>query len=250
MRQTLTRLTFDPGVDQFPVWTPDSRRILFSSNRGGSTNNVFWQAADNTGTLERLTTSPNGQAPTSISPDGKSVVIAEVAPNTGGDLILLTMDEKRPTAPLINTTFREFDGEISPDGRWLAYESNESGQYQVYVRPFPKVDSGRWQISTAGGTRPLWARNGRELFYVDGKDTLTSVPVQTGGLTFSAGAPAKVFDAKIFPVGRTYDVSADGQRFLLIKDSVGAGEASTTSTASMVVVLNWTEELKQRVPAH
>jgi serine/threonine-protein kinase len=179
-------------------------------------------------------------------------VILEDGTRTGLDLGLLALDgkdEKRTVTPLVNTPFKEDGGEISPDGRWLAYESNESGPNQIYVRPFPNVDSGHWQVSTAGGSRPAWARNGKELLYVDAKDSvLMSVPVQTGGPIFSAGAPAKVFDSKMFTAsnGRTYDVSPDGQRFLLIKDGVGAGGAPTASTASMVVVLNWLEELKAR----
>jgi serine/threonine-protein kinase len=144
-----------------------------------------------------------------------------------------------------------FDGtwaEFSPDGRYLAYTWSESGRSEVYVRPFPQVDRGRWQISTAGGTRPAWARNGRELFYLDASNTLTAVPVQTSGSTFSAGKPAKVFDAKYaqpYPA-RYYDVSPDGQRFLMIKDSAASDPNATP--ASMVVVLNWTEELKRLVP--
>jgi len=115
------------------------------------------------------------------------------------------------------------------------------------VRPFPHVDSGRWQISTKGGTRPVWARSGRELFYLDASNTLTVVPVRTSGSTFSAGKPAKVFDAKYSTVlpPRSYDVSADGTRFLMLKDSA-AGEPHATP-ASMVVVEHWFEELTQRV---
>ena len=125
---------------------------------------------------------------------------------------------------------------------------NEAGRREIYVRPFPQVDRGRWQISTAGGTRSAWARNGRELFYLDESNTLIAVPVQTSGATFSAGKPAKVFDAKYaepFP-SRQYDVSPDGQRFLVLKDSPASDQNATS--ASMVVVLNWTEELKARVP--
>ena len=115
------------------------------------------------------------------------------------------------------------------------------------MRPFPDVDSGRWQISTTGGTRPAWARNGRELFYLDASNTLTAVPVQTSGSTFSAGKPAKVFDAKYStPLPpRSYDVSADGKRFLMLKNSA-AGDPNATP-AIMVVVEHWFEELKQRV---
>jgi len=116
----------------------------------------------------------------------------------------------------------------------------------VYVRPFPRVDSGRWQVSTAGGTRPTWARSGRELFYLDESNTLTSVQVSTSGPTFNSGSPATVFDAKYVESNpsRHYDVSADGQRFLMIKESA-TGDPNATP-ASMVVVLNWFEELKAK----
>ncbi len=139
--------------------------------------------------------------------------------------------------------------EISPNGRYIAYKSNESGQVEIYVRPFPQVDSGRWRISTSGGTRAAWARNGRELFYLDASNALIAVQVQTSGSTFSTGNQAKVFDGKYaepFPA-RHYDVSADGQRFLMLKE-VAAGDPNATP-ASLVVVLNWFEELKARVPA-
>jgi hypothetical protein len=143
-----------------------------------------------------------------------------------------------------------FDGtwaELSPNGRYVAYTWFESGRNEVYVRPFSEVDRGRWQISTAGGTRAAWARNGRELFYLDASNTLTAVPVQTSGSTFSHGTPAKVFDAKYaapFPA-RNYDVSPDGQRFLMVKDSPADDQPATP--ASMVVVEHWFEELKQRL---
>jgi hypothetical protein len=142
-----------------------------------------------------------------------------------------------------------FDGggaEFSPNGRYLAYQSTE-GEPEVYVRPFPHVDSARWQISTKGGTRATWARSGRELFYLDATNTLTAVPVETSGSTFSAGRPAKVFDAKYSTPAppRPYDVSADGKRFLMLKDSA-TGDPNATP-ASMVVVEHWFEELKQRM---
>ena len=165
---------------------------MFASPRNGAVN-LHWQAADGTGSVERLTTSPNQQEPTSISPDGMRLVLRETAPKTGQDINLLTFEGQRRVESLIQTMFAERNGEISPDGRWLAYESNESGQYQIYVRPFPRVESGRWQVSTAGGTRPLWARNGRELFYLEeGTGKLMAVPVQTAGATFSQGNPNKV----------------------------------------------------------
>lgn len=247
-RQTLTRLTFDPGLDRAPVWTPDGRRVIFSSQRGGVVGggNVFWQLADGTGTVERLTTSPDAQYPSSIAPDGTRVVFRGDGPKTGRDLSVVVLGSTPRAETLLQTTFNEENGEISPDGHWLAYQSNESGQEQIYVRPFPKVDAGRWQISPAGGSRPLWARSGRELFYLDANSVLTAVPVRTTP-GFSAGNPAKVFDTRyaVPQNARTYDVSPDGQRFLMIKDNATAGPASNATPASMVVVLNWFEELKR-----
>jgi serine/threonine-protein kinase len=248
MRQTPTRLTFDPGVDQYPVWTPDSSRIIFTSDRNGVTGNLYWQAADNTGTAERLTMSTNLQRATSISPDGKYVVFIDQTVGSGNDIGLLTMDDKKSTSQLVHTPFREFNGELSPDGRWLAYESNENGNNEVYVRPFPKVNSGHWQISNSGGSHPVWARNSRELFYEGSDARLMVVPYQTSGQNFTPGSPSKVLDIPVFNpnAGHTYDVSPDGQRFLMIRDKSVPEQTPTGTPDSMIVVLNWTEELKAR----
>ena len=249
-RQTMARLTFDPGLDRAPVWTPDGRRVIFSSQRGGlaSGGNIFWQSADGSGTVERLTESPNAQYATSVSPDGAKVLLRDDSPKTRRDVGMVAPGANRQTQPLLQMPFDEENAEVSPDGRWLAYQSNESGQSQVYVRPFPQVDSGRWQISTMGGSRPAWARTGRELFYLDNNNLMTAVPVQTSP-TFSAGNPKKVFEARYLVPNnaRTYDVSADGQRFLMIKSVAEARDAGAPPP-SIVVVLNWFEELKQRVP--
>ncbi len=259
-RQTLARLTDAPGPDQYPVWTPDSRRIIFGSGRAGATN-LFWQAADNTGTVTRLTTSPNAQFPTSISLDGTRLIVRESVPKTGVDLQVLAMDPSAPlgpdpatppgasprqTEPLVHTTFVEDNGELSPDGHWLAYQSNESGRYEISVRPFPNVDSGHWTISTTGGTKPLWARSGKELYYLTLDGALMALPIQST-LAFSPGTPTKLFDTRYYAAAnaRTYDVSRDGQTFLMIK---AAGDDPTSTPTGIVVVLNWVEELKARVP--
>lgn len=142
----------------------------------------------------------------------------------------------------------EFNPEISPDARYIAYQSDESGQLEIYVRPFPHVNDGRWQVSMGGGTRPVWARNGRELFYVDPANTLVAVPVQTSGATFATGNPAKLFEiayAGGLTSPRDYDVAPNGQRFLMIKENV---PRDRNATAGMVVVQNWFEELKAKVP--
>jgi serine/threonine-protein kinase len=247
-RRTLTRLTFDPAPDQYPVWTPDGRRIIFNSARAGVAN-LYWQLADGTGTVERLTTSPNSQVANSVSPDGTRMVLTETSPKTGIDLVVMPLDGPRRQVPLIATQFPEANADISPDGRWIAYQSSESGQNQVYVRPFPNVEVGRWQVSTSVGSRPVWAKSGRELFYLEGNNALMTVPVQTTGTTFSAGSPARLFEGRYFagPAGRLYDVTRDGQRFLMIEDNSGGDQ--TTTPLSMVVVLNWVEELKARVPS-
>jgi serine/threonine-protein kinase len=158
--------------------------------------------------------------------------------------------------PLVRTSFNELNAEVSPDGRWLAYESDESGQNEVYVRPFPNVDVGRWQVSRGGGTRPVWARSGGELFYLatgQGSAALMSVPVERQA-TWTAGTPTKLFEGQYFYTdtgatrrGRTYDVSPDGRRFLMLKDAAGVDDVPASR---LVVVQNWTEELKRLVPTN
>jgi len=251
-RETLARFTFEPGADQNPVWTPDSRRIIFGSARVGGVLNLYRQAADNTGAVERLTTSQNTQTPVSMTPDGTRLLFTETAPKTNQDIGVLSLDvaPKSQIGPLVQTSFNELNAEVSPDGRWVAYQSNESGVNQVYVRPFPKVETGHWQVSTSGGTMPAWAHSGRELFYANANG-MWVVTVQATGAIFSAGNPTKLFDLGRYSFNnssRTYDVSADGQRFLMIKNAEAGGQNSATSP-SMVVVEHWTEELRARVGA-
>jgi eukaryotic-like serine/threonine-protein kinase len=159
-------------------------------------------------------------------------------------LLRLTDPVSRSAAPASQPLFNGFIPEFSPNGRYIAYQSNESGTSEVYVRPFPQVESARWTVSTAGGTRPVWAKNGRELFYLDASQKLTGVNVQTSGPTFIAGRPAKILETMYsnpFPA-RWYDVSADGERFLMVKDVAGAGQ--NPAPISLIVVEHWLEELK------
>ncbi len=254
-RLTLTRLTDAPGLDVLPVWTPDSRRVIFGSARAGGIGNLFWQAANNTGTAERLSTSPHAQYPVSMSPDGTQLIVREDVPTTRTDLRVLRLDRSTPstalgtpprqTEPLLQTTATENNGELSPDGHWLAYQSNASGRFEISVRPFPNVNDGHWTVSPSGGTRPLWARSGNELFYLDGAGAMMRVPIETTP-TFTAGTPTTLFATQYHTAVvnmRNYDVSPDGQRFLMIK-SAGGEQAPT-----MVVVLNGLEELKAKLPA-
>jgi eukaryotic-like serine/threonine-protein kinase len=242
-RETLTRLTDTPGRDGFPVWTPDSTRLIFGSARGGTTN-LYWRAAAGSGQVERVTESPQIQFPYSMSPSGANMLVREEHPDTGLDISTVSLEGERRTTPLLRTPFNELNAEVSPDGRWFAYQSNESGQDEIYVRPFPAIGDDRQQVSTSGGTRPVWARNGRELFYL-APDGLFGVSIAPGP-GFKPGKSVRLINRRYFAetafIGRTYDVSPDGQRFLMIKDDAGDGVRP-----AIVVVQNWLDQLKARV---
>jgi serine/threonine-protein kinase len=257
-RATLTPLNSDPAQDMSPFWTPDGKRIVWTSTRGGTTPNMYRQSADGTGAIERLVPSANSQFPTSISPDGSQVIFfGGVGQGGMMDLfsVSLTASDRKPR-PLVQSKEMDVDGELSPDGRWLAYHSNESGASQVFVRPYPNVDTGRSQISTTGGTRAAWSRNGRELFYLDQDGMLTSVPIQTKGDSLSAGTPTRLLKTRYYAgqtiLGldlRAYDVSPDGNRFLMIKEIGEPDQQPTVQPGRVVVVLNWFTELKERLSA-
>jgi serine/threonine-protein kinase len=252
-RSTLTRFTFGASVDGNPTWTPDGSRIAFASDRDHTgTGNLYIAPADGSASRpERLSTSDVPQFPMGFSPDGKGLVFLQNSPKTSADLELLTLDTGHPIVPLLHTEFAESNGVVSPDGRWLAYQSNESGPSQIYVRSFPNVDSRLHQISTNGGTRPVWGPNGRELFYVNGNAngsvTMMAVPVQMGA-TFVAGTLQRLFDGTFFvgANGRTYDVTPDGQHFVMIKDQ--PTPANPAGPSQFVIVNNWFDELKRLAP--
>ena len=250
-RETLTRLTFDPGFDRFPLWSPDGRRIAFSSQRDGSRGNVFRQAADGTGQAERLTDQRDSNSqvfPTSFSPDGTRLLVhGDTDGSQNDDISIVSLEAEGGVSPLLQTTFGERNAEVSPDGQWLAYESDESGQLEIYVRPFPDIDAGRWQVSTRGGTQPLWARDGRELFYRTGAAVMV-VSIQTGS-AFVYGSPATVFEEPYLVGlgGRAYDIAPDGRRFLMLKEGA-VGDSQDAPPNRFIIVENWFEELRQRVP--
>jgi eukaryotic-like serine/threonine-protein kinase len=258
VRETLTRLTVEPTFEQYGVWTPDGKTIIYASSKVGSPTaprNLFRRPADGTGVAEQLTQGAVAQFPSTVTPDGTALIFREEPPPPtigappGRDLVLLPLQGERRPRPLLQTTFSELNAEVSPDGRWLAYESNESGRNEIYVRPFPSVDAGKRQVSTNGGTQPLWAHNGQELFY-ESNGGLMRVAVKMGS-TFEVGTPRTLLDGSylfhpVTGLGRMYDVSRDDQRFLMIKDS--SGTDARPPSARIILVQNWFEELKRLVP--
>ena len=251
VRDTPTRLTFDPAGDNNPVWTLDGERVVFSSGRGGGPLNVWWKSADGTGEAERLSTSPNTQFVSSPSGDGQALVVYTTRPETAGDVALVSIEGGQAEELLIEEPFVQAYPEISSDGRWIAYRSNESGQDEVFVRPFPNVDQGKWQLSRGGGDLPLWGPDGSELFYRGPGGEMMVVPLDTEPI-FNPGNPALLFEAghllDTSGVARAFDIAPDGQRFLMISESA-VGDSITTNS-EIHVVLNWFEELKRLVPVN
>ena len=238
-RGSLSRLTLEGTYNGGSAWSPDGKRITFGSDRAGP-RNLFWQPSDGSGNAERLLTDDRVQVASSWSPDGQNLAFEQTSPNTGWDIFVFRLSDRK-AEPFLQTRANEIAPRFSPDGRWIAYASDESGRYEVYVQPFPGP-GGKWQISTQGGTEPVWARSG-ELFYRNGDKLM--VAETTTHPNFSAGNPKLVFEQRYaaYQTLPDYDVSADGQRFLFTKSGEEAQARSEIN-----VVVNWPEELKQKVP--
>ena len=250
-RETLTRLTFDPGRDESAEWTPDGETVVFSSDRGG-VRNLYRKAVDGTGVVERLSESANLHFPLTFTPDGTRLVFLELSPDFSSfDLAVLTLDGEPPVEPLFDTDFVLNNAHLSPDGRWLAYESNASGADEIYVRPFPNVDSGRWQISSGGGFNARWGPDGHELFFRTRDGSVMRVEIDTEP-EFRAGNPESIIEPGSYYVNtrdRSFDISPDGQRFLMFQEGAASGaDDPFAGLTRLIVVQNWFEELKARVP--
>ena len=237
VRGVPTRFTFRSGNSNDGVWSPDGTRIIFEAD-----NTAFYlKPANGAGNEEMLLKTGINARPTDWSRDGKFVVYMQFAGTRGNDLLLLPMEGDRKPIPYLQTPFNEADAQFSPDGKWMAYSSNESGQPQVYVQPIPTTGA-KWQISAAGGDQPRWRRDGKELFYLSSDQKLTVVPIKSAA-TFEAGPPQALFEIQpLFAplLGRfAYQPTADGQRFLVL--------ANTGSSAPppINVVLNWQAGLKK-----
>ncbi len=254
-RDTMSRLTVDPGEDARPVWTPDGRRIVFSSTRADRTTaNLFWQRADGTGEAERLTESKNQQYPASWHPSGKFLAFHEGAGPSRTDLWILPLEGDvatgwKPGKPnvFLNSPFDEGVAAFSPDGRWLAYMSDESGTYEVYVRPFPGPGS-KWQVSAGGGSYPVWCRPRRELFYRTPDFTLAVAAYAVEGDAFRAEKPRQWSPGLVSSRGiasRAFDLHPDGQRMAVLK---AAEQESEEKRDKVVLIQNFFDELRRVSP--
>jgi serine/threonine-protein kinase len=240
---TNSRLTSE-GRAADPIWTPDGKRIVFLWRKSTAAQ-LYSQPYDGSSPMERLTTSEYEQRPGSWSSNGQTLALVESHPGTGADIVLL---EARSglVRPFLNSRFQETYPDFSPDGRWIAYTSNESKRDEVYVQPFPGPGM-KHQVSSQGGSQPLWARDGKQLFYRSkGGDQVWVVEVRTDG-GFSPSKPRLLFDRPGYSEGspiRGYDLSRDGQRFLMVKRE----QRKPTPVTEMILVQNWFEELKQKLP--
>ena len=237
-RGTLTRLTTSV-LNPYAIWTPDGKRVTFRSAISNPFSLVS-MPTNGSGVEEHLTTGEGLPMPGSWSPDGQVLAFSEQNPTTGWDIWVLKLEGDRKPRPFLQTLSNESGAMFSPDGRWLVYQSDESGRNEIYAGSFPEAGR-KWQISTEGGTEPLWARNGRELFYRNG-DQMMAAAVETKP-TFTAGKPELLFKGD-YVTGPTdfwpnYGVSSDSQRFLMVK----AAEQER-AVSQINVVLNWSEELK------
>jgi serine/threonine-protein kinase len=243
----LSRLTFEGQFNGRPVWAPGGRDLIYVSNRNGRF--ALWQQrADGSGSARLLIEDELDISEGLWSPDGTWLIYSTIEfAEFGQDIYGIRPGVDSVPRPLVVTDFQESGPTISPNGLWLAYRSNESGRDEVYVRPFPNTDDGRWQISRAGGTEPLWSHSGQELFYIDGTGSLVAVAVAAGP-GFSAGQETTLLDGSnprwVDPQYRYYDVTADDQRFVMIRT---AGVAGGTSQSQVVIIDNWFTELRKKM---
>jgi Tol biopolymer transport system component len=235
-RNSWDRLT-SGGLNNSPVWSSDGQHLAFASSRNGSLN-PFWMPIDRSQPAEQLVKANEWMFPTSLSPDGHTMILVTWDPVTGQDISILSLDGDRKLRPVVQTPAAESEARFSPDGHWIAYSSNESGRSEVYVIAYPGP-GGRSPISTGGGQNPRWSRDGRELFYLSHENLMVAT-VETRP-QFRAGPPKSLFE-----VGNVndYDVAPDGQRFIMIRTPVHA-----SAPASLSVVLGWFDEVKRRVAA-
>jgi serine/threonine protein kinase/Tol biopolymer transport system component len=246
IRKTKTRLTFGPLYSGYPIWWPDGKSIIFSHGPSGATDSIYRQNSDGTGTMEKLLETPDiRDYPYSISPDGHYIAYMRIDPKstTGVDIWALPMfpdksGEQKPF-PVIATNFLDVTPAFSPDGKWLAYANNETGRMEIYIQPFPS-GAGRWQVSTAGGSKPNWRKDGKELYFFSTDQQMMAVDVSQQGASLQLGTPHALFKATTVSASSgAYTVSADGKKFVMntvLPQSI---------TEPLTLITNWPADLKQ-----
>src|SRR6266567_2131985 len=234
-QHTRTRLTFDQSGHR-PIWTPDGRRVVYSRGQF-SQGDLYWIPADGTGPAESLLVAPEDQWAGDITPDGRTLLFRSGGAGPVRSIHALSLEAPRTLRPFVANEFDNHSPSLSPDGHWVASVSNESGRLEVYVRPFPG-SGGRWQVSLDGGSEPVWAANGRELFYRNGtKMMVAAIALHP---TFTVGARRELFEGSYVndPVYRSYDVTRDGRSFVLVRSPKPSGD--------FIVVLNWFDQLREK----
>jgi len=239
-RGTKSRFTFGPAFNAFPVWWPDGKSIVFESRREGASQ-IYRKAADGTAREEKLLGMPGTELiSSSISSDGRYLAYYFIDPkvNQQYDIWALPLFGDRKPFPLVNTPFNESQPSISPDGKWFAYTSNDTGRYEIYIKPFPGGE-GKYQVSTSGAVTPLWRSDGRELYFLALGGMLMALEVREKGASLELGAPQELF--QVNPVAATdgfYNVSADGKRFVINGTTAQAAEPFT-------LITNWPADLRK-----
>jgi Tol biopolymer transport system component len=256
-RDTVSRLTNLPGRNNQPVWTPDGKNIVFASWEHGAPG-IYWIRADGAGEAQRMTETNGGiviQYPHSFSPDGKLLAFSQSGFGTPAEIWIAPIEGDRDHPRLgkaeafLHNSFSQWDPAFSPDGHWLAYESNESGSYEVYVRPFPGP-GGKSQISTGGGLYPVWSRDGRKIFFVAPDQRIMVADYVARGDLFTAGKPQVWSQKNLVEIGGNYpyDVGPDGKRFAVVLNPGATQEQDQRSLDSVTVLLNFFDELRRKVP--
>lgn len=249
---TMTRLTFDGETNSSPIaWTPDGRRVTFSTIENGSQSNIYWKRADGGGEVMKLTDTKNAKNPISWRADGKVLAFMQLNPQTRWDVMTLELQGNEASGwkagepkVFLNGYYDELNPAFSPDGHWLAYDSNESGNAEVYVRPFPGP-GGKWQISSNGGMTPRWSSNGRELFFRTLDNKLMVADYTASGDSFTAGGPRLWSPGQFTARGptRNFDIHPDGKRVVVMKTP----DAEVPSINKVSFIFNFFEEVRRKV---